>query len=215
MTPAEFFYTPLERRALLMGLVSGSAAIVMYLSRTFLPLPHAISIGAYILFGPALVFAFIGLFPLYRRPEPTLAAYVATVTGILAGAINMMFAVVQLNNLHFLRPLIANAPTPELKAEWQHILRGVFTVQNGLNFTMDFFLDLSAFLWAFVMWRHPAFGKWVSILSVALVGPHFVMKFLTFPTPPAEAGMFDAGPLVGIWFTVMTVMATTHYLKTR
>ena len=69
---------------------------------------------------------------------------------------------------------------------------------------------MSAFLFAVVMWRHPAFGRWFSLLSVVTIGPHLLMKSITFPRPPAEAGLFDAGPLVGVWFLVFTIQIARH-----
>ncbi len=39
-----------------------------------------------------------------------------------------------------------------------------------------------------------------------LVGTHDVLKAWTFPVPPREAGWFDAGPMVGAWFTVVSVL---------
>lgn len=205
----------LRWRSTLMGTVAGSAAIAMYLGRTFLPLPDAVSVYCYMLFGPALVLAFLGWLPLMQLSGAELTARVATVFGIVAGAVNMMFAVVQMNNLDRIGAKIAGAATPERADEWRRILSGVFTVQNGLNFTMDFFLDAAAFCYAAIMWRHPGFGKAVALLSIALVGPHFVMKLFYFPTPPAEAGGFDGGPLVGVWFTVATVFSIRWLLKNR
>jgi hypothetical protein len=196
--------SPFDTRSVRLGAVAGALAIAMYLARTFVPMPGPAHTACFTLFGPALVFAYTGLHPLLQHGSPSLAGRLATVAGIVGGATNMMFAVVQLNTLHVLRAAIAAAETAEAKAEWRHILRGVFTVQNGLNITMDFFIDLSALLYALVMWRHPAFGRAISLASVALVGPHLVMKAITFPVPPAEAGLFDAGPLVGVWFTLVT-----------
>ena len=31
------------------------------------------------------------------------------------------------------------------------------------------------------------------------------MKAITFPVPPAEAGLFDAGPLVSVWFALVII----------
>jgi len=200
--------TPLpafETRSVRLGAAAGVVALTMYLARTFVPMPDAVHTACFTLFGPALVFAYTGLHPLMQLGGPSLAGRLATVAGIIGGATNMMFAVVQLNTLHVLRAAIAAAETAEAKAEWRHILHGVFTVQNGLNITMDFFIDLSALLYAVVMWRHPAFGRAISLASIALVGPHLVMKAITFPDAPAAAGLFDAGPLVGVWFALVMV----------
>ena len=200
-------------RSVAMGTVAGSLALVMYLARTFLPLPDTLATWCYMFFGPSLVLAFLGWWPLMRIDGAFLRAQVATVFGIIAGATNMMFAVVQMNNLYYLRLKIAAAENAALAAEWKHILIGVMTVQNGLNFTMDFFLDAAAFCYASILWRRGTPGRVLAVLSIALVGPHFVMKIITFPQPPAEAGLFDGGPLVGVWFLLTTIYVTRWLLR--
>ncbi len=192
-------------RSVWMGTAFGTSALVLYLARSFLPLPDRLATYCYLLFGPCLVLAFFGWWPFMERAGAILRARVATVFGIIAGATNMMFAVVQMNNLYYLRLKIAAAESEALAGEWKRILVGVLTVQNGLNFTMDFFLDVAAFCYASILWREGALGRALALLSVLLVGPHFFMKLGTFPEPPAEAGLFDGGPLVGVWFLLTTL----------
>jgi hypothetical protein len=199
-----------EQRLVRLGVAAGGAAIVMYVTRTFLPLPGVVKTVFFVLFGPSLVVAFLGFYPFLCKPRPTVSAVLGTVFGIIAGATNMMFAVIQVNNLDYIGRYMRAADSPEARQMWQSILNGVFTVQNGLNFVMDFFLDVAALLFAMAMWKHPKFGKTFSLLAVLLVGPHFLMKAVSFPQPPAEAGLFDAGPLVGVWFTLVTIQIVRH-----
>ncbi len=194
------------RHSTLLSAIAGSAGIAMYLARSLWELPEPIETACYALFGPALVLAFHGLAPLLIAGRAPLAAQCGSLFGIIGGAVNMCFAVVQMCNLAVLRPAIRDTADAATRGELQRILTGVFTVQNGLNITMDFFIDTAAFCWALSMWYHPRFGRVVSLLAPVLVGPHFVMKALTFPVPPREAGLFDAGPLVGLWFSVVSVM---------
>lgn len=199
-----------EKRFVTLGLAAGIAAVAMYLTRSLLPLPHFLGVAFFIFFGPVLVVAFLGFYPFLRRPGPSIAGFLATVFGVIAGAANMMFAVVQLTNLHYIFRYMRAAEGPAAQETWQNILNAVFTVQNGLNYVSDFFLDWTAFLYAVVMWGHPKFGKVFSVLSVLAVGPHFVMKLMTFPEPPAEAGLFDAGPLVAIWFAIVLIQVARN-----
>ena len=204
-----------EWRSTLMGTAAGATALALYLARSFLQLPDAVATLCYMLFGPCLVLAFLGWWPLMRRDGAHLRSLVATVFGIIAGATNMMFAVVQMNNLYYLRLRIDAATDPALAMEWKRILVGVMTVQNGLNFTMDFFLDVAAFCYASILWRRGRPGRWLALSSLLLVGPHFTMKLATFPRPPAEAGLFDGGPLVGMWFLLTTVYVAQGLLQQR
>lgn len=202
-------------RSIGMGTIAGTTALALYAARSFLSLPDVVATWCYMLFGPCLVLAFLGWWPLMRRDGAHLRSLVATVFGIIAGATNMMFAVVQMNNLYYLRLRIDAATDPALAMEWKRILVGVMTVQNGLNFTMDFFLDVAAFCYASILWRRGRPGRWLALSSLLLVGPHFTMKLATFPRPPAEAGLFDGGPLVGTWFLLTTVYVAHGWLQQR
>jgi hypothetical protein len=187
----------------------------MYLARTFLPLSDSLKTTFFLLFGPCLVVAFLGYHSFITHPAARVSALLGTAFGVIAGASNMMFASVQSTNLHYIYGYMDAAESPEARQIWTNILNGVFTVQNGINFTMDFFLDAGGVLYALAMWSHPRFGKVFSLLAVALLGPHLVTKWLTFPVPPAEAGLFDAGPLVGLWFAIVTAQVARHALRSE
>ena len=195
--------------------VAGIALSVMYPARTFLPLPDFLAIAFFIFFGPLLVVAFVGLYPFLGKLGTSVPLILATVFGVIAGAANTMFSVVQLTNLHYIRGYLRAAESPAAKEMWRNILNGVFTVQNGLNFVSDLFLDWTVFLYAIVMWTHPKFGKFFTISGLIAAGFHFAMKSYTFPVPPSEGGLFDAGPLVGIWFTLVTIQVLRNLNWTR
>lgn len=203
---------PNHQRALVkLGIIAGLAVSLMYPARVFLPLPDVIKISFFIYFGPLMVVAFIGLYPFLKKGSESVAVVFATVFGVISGTVHMMFAVVQMNAIHYIYKFIERAETDALKETWRNILRGVFTVQNGLNYVMDFFLDWTIFMFAIVLWNHPKFGKPFSILGLIAGGSHFVMKAVTFPEPPKEAGLFDAGPLVGIFFAIVVIQVIRHY----
>jgi hypothetical protein len=56
------------------------------------------------------------------------------------------------------------------------------------------------------MFKHPKFGKIIAsagiIISILLI----VLNAVSFPVPPANAGLVDAGPLVGLWYLAITIM---------
>ena len=196
-------------RLVRVGAGAGLAVVIMYLVPKLVPL-GAVGTYAFIFQGPLLVVAFAGLYPFLSRPAPSVAALLGTLFGIIAGACRMLFAVVQMTNLHYIRGFMADASTPRAEQRWRDIFDGVFTVQNGIAYVMDFFLDWAVLLIAFVMWGHPKFGKAFSILGLAVAGSHFVMKAHAFPEPPAEAGLFDAGPLVSLWALLVFLWVLRH-----
>ena len=50
------------------------------------------------------------------------------------------------------------------------------------------------------------FGRTVGILGI-LIGAVVILGFniYTFPTPPKDAGLFDPGPVSGLWYLVVTI----------
>ena len=187
------------------GCIAGIAVVVMYLAPKLLPLPDFLSTAFFIYQGPLLVVTFVGLFPFLSKPVPTVPVIIGTLFGVVAGVCRMLFAVVQITNLTYIRRSMAGAETPEKEQIWRDILTGVFTVQNGIAYVMDFFLDWGVLLFGIAMWTHPKFGKTFSLLAFFVAGSHFLMKAYTFPMPPAAAGLFDAGPLVSVWAALVIV----------
>ncbi|NIR52474.1 hypothetical protein GWO43_27990 [candidate division KSB1 bacterium] len=196
------------------GVVAGIAVVVMYITPKLLPLPHFLSNAFFIYQGPLLLVTFIGLYPFLSKENISIPVILGTIFGAIAGVCRMMFSVVQMNNLIYIRRYMSGTETPEAKQIWQNILSGVFTVQNGLNYVMDFFLDWAILLLSIAIWRHPKLGKIFSVFGFIVGGLHFLMKAHTFPEPPAEAGLFDAGPLVSIWaaFVVIWVLRNISWM---
>ena len=200
----------LEKRLALIGGLAGLTGCLMYGLGSSLQLPGPMGTFLFLFFGPVLVAAYVGVFPFMIRHRLTVAAIFGSVFGIIGAATNMMFAAVQLNNLEYIRGYMSAAATEAERVEWRHILDGVFTVQNGLNYVADFFFDWTIFFWAALMWGHPKFGKLFTITGLVVGGLHFGMKLITFPRPPAEAGLFDAGPLIGIWYAAVSIQILRH-----
>jgi hypothetical protein len=192
------------------GVAAGLTVSIMYPARTFLPLPELLVEWFFIFFGPIVIIAYVGIVPFLMKHRLTVPAILGTLFGVLAGSANAMFAVVQLNNLHYLQPLIDAAEDPAVRDSWHNILYGVFSVQNGLNIVADIFFDWTAICYGLFMWNHPKFGKTFSVLGFLAGGTHFVLKMTTFPTPPSEAGLFDAGPIVSIFFALVTIQVLRH-----
>jgi len=192
------------------GAIAGVAVVLAYLLPKFVPMPGALGTLLYVYQGPIMAFGFLGIYAFIRVHRLTVPLFTAVVFSVIAAVARMMFLVVQINNLHFIRGYRDAAEGAELKAEWTNILKGVFTVQNGLNLVSDAFLDLGIILFSFACWSHPKLGKPVSIVGFVVAGLHFVFKAWTFPEPPASAGLFDVGPYVALWPLLVCVLILVH-----
>jgi hypothetical protein len=56
------------------------------------------------------------------------------------------------------------------------------------------------------MLRHPRFGRIMGISGLALAAAVLASNLATFPTPPAEAGLLDVGPAIGVWYLAATIL---------
>jgi hypothetical protein len=65
------------------------------------------------------------------------------------------------------------------------------------------------------MLTHPRFGTTMGIAGVVLAAALLALNLGTFPTPPAEAGLVDVGPAVGLWYLAATILMwrATAWLK--
>ncbi len=198
-----------EMRLVRAGVLAGAIAAVTYLASKVVAFSESIERAIFVYSGPLLVVTMLGIYPFLRRPHATASAMLGTVFGIVAGVTRMLFAVVQeANTERFAR--IVMTQDPAAQQMWQDVKGSVFSVQSGINYVFDFFGDATGYLFAIAMWRHPKFGKVFSIATVLLVSPHFIMKLITFPVPPATAGWFDAGPLVMLFLVLVVIQIARH-----
>ena len=53
------------------------------------------------------------------------------------------------------------------------------------------------------LWQHPRFRPLVALTGTLAGLLLLLLNIATFPTPPAEAGWFDMGPFVGLWYLLL------------
>lgn len=192
-------------RLILVGVVTGIAAALFYPAAVFLPRPQWLARLFAMALGPLLAVSFLGLERFIRLHRPSVCAYVAMVFGILAGlAVNLMI-IVQESSRHYIRGYIAEAPDQDTKDMLEWVFRSVFSVQLGIDVSWDIFICLATVLVAIPMLWHPRFHPVLAVAGIAVGGLTLIFNLYTFPVPPAEADLVDLGPLVGLWFLVVTV----------
>ena len=91
----------------------------------------------------------------------------------------------------------------------QDLWRMVYTALDGVDLGMDLAWDLffgSSLMVGFLpMLRHSRLGPWWAIpalvLGILLIG----LNASTVPWPPATAGLFDIGPVIGLYGLVLSI----------
>lgn len=184
---------PIQIRWIKVGIIAGLCASIVYPLLVFAPLPFILTATLAGLLGPLIGFASFGLRALLQLFEDSVASTLAALSNLIAGAFFSAMALVQL-------AVRSRAPVGAGEAD----LVGVWL---GLDVAWDIYIGLGTVLFASVMVRHPRFRWPFAVTGLTLGFLELALNLATFPTPPAEAGLFDIGPLVGLWYLATTLQA--------
>jgi hypothetical protein len=114
----------------------------------------------------------------------------------LVAAVSNVVAVAELAGMLLVQLAVKEAvakPEPAFTAIWL-----------GLDVAWDLFIGAGTTLFGLALWRHPSFRPFTAGAGVAAGLVLLVLNIATFPTPPAEAGLFDVGPFVGLWYVFLS-----------
>lgn len=173
------------------GAVAGLATCVVYPIMIFVPLPTLPTVVLAASMGPLLGVASWGLREFLNLEKRRPAADVAAISNAIAGALFSAMILVQL--------------AAGIRSE-DHPSADAVSIWLGLDVAWDVYVGLGTLLFAVCAFRHPRLGVVVGSAGIAIATGLLALNLYTFPTPPAEAGLVDLGPAVGLWYLVVTIM---------
>lgn len=182
-----------EIRLIQAGIVAGLSASVLYPVILFVPLPLAATAAAAAFLGPAIGIGSLGLRQVITLHGNSVAATLAAVANVVAGALISAMLLVQLAVRYGISDAV---PSAHLVAVWL-----------GLDVAWDVYIGLGTLFFGIAMIGHPRFGWAFALPGLGLGFLVLALNFYTFPTPPAEAGLIDVGPFVGLWYLAATLQA--------
>ena len=171
-------------------LTAGLGACLAYPLGVFAPLPTPVRTLLLAFFGPLLGLGSFGLFRALSLNRRSVCGALGAASNAIAGALFAAMMLVQLTAGH-------RGEDAYAQATWL-----------GLDVAWDIYIGLGTLLFAAAAYTHEWFGKIYGVTGAAIAGLLLFLNLWTFPTPPANAGLFDAGPLVGIWYLAVTVAAS-------
>ena len=187
------------------GGVTVVIAVVFYFLAAFASLPDWLGLLMVFAFGPILSLSFLGWyrFLAVRRNGPVLQS--ACLCGIIAGVLVTSMLVVQVGNNMIRVEALAAADTAQGELAAKVAWRAVNQVQYLLDVVWDIFICIAAILLGVSLFSHEFFGKILGGIGVATGLLLLVFNLRAFPSPPAEVGSIDFGPLVALWMLVAAV----------
>jgi hypothetical protein len=109
----------------------------------------------------------------------------------LAGALLTASLLVQLAVKHE----TGDDPNVDVEAVWL-----------GLDVAWDIYIGVGTILFGLSVLTHPRLGRIFGLTGIAIGSVLLVLNLASFPTPPADAGSIDVGPLVGLWYLAVTLV---------
>lgn len=169
--------------------VSGIAGVVAYIFALASESSDAFTVVASFIFAFGITLGSVGLYHILGGEKGSPLVLIAAMANVIAAALLFAMLMVQLS-VHALVP----QPDAGIKAVWL-----------GLDVAWDFYIGAGTILFGLSMFGRRGLGAWLAVPGLLIGNLLLIFNVATFPTPPANAGLVDLGPLVGLWYLVVFV----------
>jgi hypothetical protein len=169
------------------------------------PATSALGLVAACLFGPALVGFSTGLYYVLRARRRTVTLDLGIMANIAAGVTVTLMFFSQLGLKQWFEVQFGTGSTDSPERALRAAFEAANGIQLGLDFAWDLFFALGAVLLAWNMRRHPRFGRLLAISGSMIAVALIVLNLASFPEPPGHAASIDLGPVMGLWYVIVTV----------
>ena len=188
------------------GGIAGILSIIFYFSvAVFSFLPDTLALSLAFSFPLLWIIAFMGLYQFLKNEKPSASLEIGYLFGIIGAAVACVFLVVQQANFIWHTQAMEQAATEEAQALLKASFRGTNRVQAGMDVAFDIFITIAWFLFGINIARSAHFNKLLGWMGCLLAAGLLTLNMISFPTAPAEAGLFDLGPFLGIWTLVIYI----------
>lgn len=184
-----------------LAVACGVVACVAYALIVAAPLSSLPAAIASSVFGVSLAVASAGLYEVLRLDRSTVSLKIGLGANIAAAITVTMMLLGQLAFKRWLELKFPGSAITPSSAAYQ----AANGLQLGFDVAWDAFLSLGTFLLAVNMWKHPRFGKVFAVTGCSIAAMLLTINLAAFPESPSETGLFDVGPLVGLWYLVTAI----------
>jgi hypothetical protein len=189
----------IERQWAVVSVIAGVMAVVTYALFSIISGPFRLGVILVCAFGPLLATASIGLYHVLAEAGNSVMLQLAVIFNVLGATIFTMMGLVQLS-VHYQFETLSQSS--DLSSA---LIVTVDAVQLGLDVAWDVFISVGTLLFALSMFKDVRFGRIIGSLGVLIAVALLVLNVLTFPVPPANSNLIDLGPLLGLWYLVVTI----------
>lgn len=195
------------------GSIAGILSIVLYIaSAAFSFLPDVISRLFAFAFPLLWIVSFMGLYKFLAEDYSGATLQIAFLFGVIGGAIACIFLVIQQGNLVWYEQAMQGALSEEVKHFNKSVFIGVDKVQSYMDIAFDIFITIAWILFGLNIAKSPRFSRILGYLGSLIALGLLVLNLYTFPYAPADSGLVDLGPFLGMWALVFYV---SFFLKVK
>ncbi len=195
------------------GAIAGIISIIFYISAVAIPLPSPIPRLLAFTFPLLWILSYMAFYHFLKKDRHTPTLEIAYIFGIIGAALACSLLVVQQANIIWHNEAMEAAQTDEAKALLKAAYKGVNRVQAGLDVAFDIFITIAMILFGINLAKSPKLPAFLGIIMSLIATVLIVFNMVTFPDGPAEAGLFDAGPFLGIWMLLVYIWFTVIVFK--
>jgi hypothetical protein len=197
------------------GGIAGIISIVFYISAVAIPLPSPIPRLMAFTFPLLWIISYMAFYHFLKKDRYTPTLEIAYIFGIIGAALACTLLVVQQANIIWNHEAMESARTDEAKALLKAAYRGANRVQAGLDVAFDIFITIAMILFGINLAKSPKLPSFLGIVMSLIASVLLVFNMITFPDAPAEAGLIDAGPFLGLWMLLVYSWFTAVVFKSE
>lgn len=184
--------------------VAGMLSVACYLGAIFIPWPETqvgttlglLCVSAWPVLS--IIYAY-GLYHCIASESDGLANRLGVIFAALAFATVLAMIVVQ---------MAVGAALPEITSGLDDVSakalhRGLRMIDMGLDVAWDMLIGVSLIFSGKALSRHVRFGAFWGFTSMLLGAALILLNASTFPWPPADRGLFDIGPFIGLFILAL------------
>ena len=195
------------------GGIAGIISIVFYISAVAIPLPSPIPRLLAFTFPLLWILSYMAFYHFLKKERHTPSLEIAYVFGIIGAALACTLLVVQQANIIWHNEAMESAQTDEARDLLKAAYRGANRVQAGLDVAFDIFITIAMILFGINLAKSSRFPAFLGIVMSLIASVLLVFNMVTFPDAPAEAGLIDAGPFLGLWMLLVYSWFTVIVFK--
>lgn len=205
------FANPETRQWALASIVFGVLMLCCFASM-MIPISMRVNYVLFMFYGALFSITSFCIYNFVKTFHDSMLLKISALSLIIAGVVNTLMASMQ----GALRIIFRDIPHDSSVAEatrtaWAMGLQAGNALQLGVDVAYDIFL-LGGFIFiGAALLKHPFFGKWLGWPAIVIGVCGLSLNLWTFPTPPGDAGLFDGGFLIGLWFLAFVVQTIRVY----